>query len=82
MIKKLLDQYQAEVQSAEIDTSVFLGFGNPKTIIPEKVNEFNADLLLMGAHGHAGLKDIIFGTTVDKVRHKVNIPVLLVQGTR
>jgi manganese transport protein len=80
--KKLLDQYQTEVQAAEIDTSVFLGFGNPKTIIPEKVNEFNADLLLMGAHGHAGLKDIIFGTTVDNVRHKVNIPVLLVQGPR
>jgi manganese transport protein len=80
--KELLDKYQAEVQTGKIETSVFLGFGNPKTIIPEKVNEFKADLLLMGAHGHKGLKDIIFGTTVDNVRHKVNIPVLLVQGTR
>jgi manganese transport protein len=78
--KALLDLYMAEVQSGKIETSVFLGFGNPKKIIPEKVNEFNADLLLMGAHGHTGLKDIIFGTTVDNVRHKVDIPVLLVQG--
>ena len=78
--KELLDHYKAEVQSGKIETSVFLGFGNPKKIIPEKVNEFNADLLLMGAHGHSGLKDIIFGTIVDNVRHKVNIPVLLVQG--
>jgi manganese transport protein len=80
--KKLLDQYQAEIQSRGIKTSVYLGFGNPKRIIPEKVKEFNADLLLMGAHGHKGLKDIVFGTTVDKVRHKVNIPVLLVKGPR
>lgn len=80
--KNLLDQYQLLVQARGIETSVYLGFGNPKRIIPEKVTEFNADLLLMGAHGHKGIKDIIFGTIVDKVRHKVNIPVLLVKGTK
>jgi manganese transport protein len=35
--------------------------------------------LVMGAHGHKGLKDIVFGTTVDKVRHRVNIPVFIVK---
>jgi manganese transport protein len=80
--KKLLDNYQLQVQSHGFETSVYLGFGNPKRIIPEKVNEFKADILLMGAHGHKGLKDIIFGTTVDQVRHKVNIPVLLVKGVK
>lgn len=80
--KKLLENYQLKIKSQGIETSVFLGFGNPKSLIPEKVNEFNADLLLMGAHGHKGLTDIIFGTTVDKVRHQVNIPVLLVKGFR
>ncbi len=79
--KELLDQYQSVVQSTGLQTSVFLGFGNPKKIIPDKVREFNADLLLLGAHGHKGLKDIVFGTTVDKVRHRVDIPVLLVKGT-
>ena len=77
--KNLLDQYQLKVQAEGIETSVYLGFGNPKSIIPAKVMEFKADLLLMGTHGHKGLKDIVFGTTVDKVRHKVNIPVLLVK---
>ncbi|HCT30211.1 MAG TPA: iron/manganese transporter [Bacteroidales bacterium] len=80
--KNLLGQYQLKVQEKGIETSVFLGFGNPKIIIPEKVNEFNADLLLMGTHGHKGLKDIVFGTTIDKVRHKVNIPVLLVKRSK
>ena len=80
--KNLLDQYQLKVQAKGIETSVFLGFGNPKNIIPEKVHEFNADLLLMGAHGHKGLKDIVFGTTVDNVSHKVNIPVLIVKGIK
>jgi manganese transport protein len=78
--KNLLEQYQLKVQENGIETSVFLGFGNPKIIIPEKVKEFNADLLLMGAHGHKGITDVVFGTTVDKVRHNVNIPVLIVKG--
>ena len=77
--KNLLEHYQLNVQARGIETSVFLGFGNPKSIIPEKADEFCADLLLMGEHGHKGLKDIVFGTTVDKVRHKVNIPLLLVK---
>ncbi len=56
-----------------------LGYGNPKTSIPEIVNAFKADLLVMGAHGHRMIKDIIFGTTVDAVRHRVKIPVLVVR---
>ena len=43
------------------------------------VKEFNADLLVMGAHGHNLIKDLIFGTTVDTVRHRVKIPVLIVR---
>jgi manganese transport protein len=77
--KNLLDEYQQKVEAIGIDTSVFLGYGNPKRIIPEKVHEFKADILLMGAHGHKGLKDIVFGTTVDNVRHKINIPVFIVK---
>ncbi|HEY3373034.1 MAG TPA: Nramp family divalent metal transporter [Prolixibacteraceae bacterium] len=80
--KKLLDNYQLQVQSQGFETTVYLGFGNPKRIIPRKVNEFKADMLLMGAHGHKGIKDILFGTTVDHVRHQVNIPVLLVKGVK
>jgi manganese transport protein len=79
MDRDLLDQYQEKIQANGFETSVYLGFGNPKTIIPIKVKEFNADLLIMGAHGHKGLKDVIFGTTVDNVRHKVNIPVFIVK---
>ncbi|MEO8146945.1 MAG: Nramp family divalent metal transporter [Bacteroidia bacterium] len=56
-----------------------IGYGNPKKVIPQFVKEFNAQLLVMGAHGHRGLKDMVFGTTVDAVRHAVNIPVLIVR---
>jgi manganese transport protein len=57
-----------------------VGFGNPKRIIPEMVKNFNADLLIMGAHGHTFFKDLIFGTTVDSVRHRIDIPVFIVRS--
>jgi manganese transport protein len=77
---QVLAKYKAFLQEKGYETDVYLGFGNPKNEIPVKVNDFNADLLVMGAHGHKMLKDIIFGTTVDKVRHKVKIPVFIVKN--
>ena len=37
-----------------------------------------SDLLVMGAHGHAGMKDWIYGATINHVRHELKIPVLVV----
>jgi manganese transport protein len=48
--------------------------------ITEQVKKSNCDLLIMGSHGHKGIKDIIFGSTADEVRHKVSIPVMIVKA--
>jgi manganese transport protein len=80
--KKLLVNYQSYIQKQGYETYIKLGFGNAKNSIPKLVNEFKADLLVMGAHGHTILKDLIFGTTVDKVRHMVNIPVFIVKSMK
>jgi manganese transport protein len=34
----------------------------------------------MGAHGHKGLQDIVFGTTIDGVRHEIGAPVMVVRA--
>ncbi len=79
---QLLSKYQSYMHEQGYDTIIQLGFGNPKRDIPKIVKDFNADILVMGAHGHKMLKDIIFGTTVDKVRHQLNIPVLIVKHNK
>lgn len=56
-----------------------VGFGNTATAISTIANEEKLDFLILASHGHAGLKDLLFGTTIDKVRHHINIPVLVVQ---
>lgn len=77
--QKSLNKYAEELSKQGFVTEVQLGYGNPKRAIPKIVNEYKADLLIMGAHGHKGFKDLLLGTTVDAVRHRVKIPVLIVQ---
>lgn len=55
-----------------------LSFGNPRTVIPRIVNELNTSLLVIGSHGHEGIQDIVYGETIQAVRHKVKCPVLIV----
>ena len=52
---------------------------DPKREIIQYAREIHPDLLVMGAHGHGSLKDIIFGNTIDPVRHALDIPILVVR---
>jgi manganese transport protein len=52
---------------------------DPKSGILTAAASIRPDLLVMGAHGHKGLRDIIFGATINEVRHKVGVPVLIVR---
>ena len=52
----------------------------PSAAIIEHARLINADLVIMGAHGHRGLKDLIFGTTISDVRHGVKAPIFIVSA--
>lgn len=73
-----LNQYQKRLTELGYNANQQIGFGNPSVEIAKIVKECNLDLLVMGAHGHKGLKDLVFGTTVDSVRHKIDIPIFIV----
>lgn len=51
---------------------------SPKDEIIRAAREIHPDLIVMGAHGHRGLKDLIFGNTINGVRHEARAPVLVV----
>ena len=78
--KMLLDDYKKMLTEKGYKIETKLGFGEPKKIIPKIINEGNFDVLVMGTHGHTGFKDLIFGTTVDKVRHNIKIPLFIVKN--
>jgi manganese transport protein len=63
-----------------VDVVVRHGSSPAKEIIGA-VHEIHPDLLIMASHGHRGIKDLIFGTTINDVRHHVKIPMLIVSSS-
>ena len=78
--EKLLNEYKEMLSVKGFSVATKLGFGDPAKVIPTIINKENFDILVMGTHGHTGFKDLIFGTTVDKLRHKISIPLLIVKN--
>jgi manganese transport protein len=73
-----LDEYVSFLQQKGFNAESMLGFRNRQKEIPRLVKDANADLLIIGAHGHSGMKDWLYGETIDAVRHQLKIPVLIV----
>ena len=74
----VLKRYQNKLVAEGYLVSIDLGFGTASRSIPDLCKKHHCDLLIMGTHGHRSFKDWILGTTVEKVRHEINIPLLLV----
>ena len=69
-----------ELRNAGFEVANRLAMGDPATEIIKIAGQENVDLIAMSTHGHRFLSDLIHGTTVDKVRHTVRVPVLLLRA--
>lgn len=76
--KQHLQSYVSQLQAKGYITEGKLGYRSRTKEIVRIVKTANADMLVMGAHMHTGIMDFLYGETVDKVRHQLRIPVLIV----
>jgi len=74
-----LEKYQSNLKELGYDAEIAIGYGAAAKAISQLVKTKDLNLLVMGAHGHKGISDLIFGTTVDTVRHNVSIPILIIK---
>jgi manganese transport protein len=65
-------------QGVTVETAIRYSL-SPKREIVRYAREVRPDLVIMGAHGHGGLKDLIFGNTINPVRHDLDVPMLIVR---
>jgi manganese transport protein len=78
-----LHQIVRDLESQQIPVEMVVRHARtPTKEIVRYAQELNPDLVVMGAHGHKGLKDIVFGTTINAVRHKLKVPLLIVRGVK
>jgi len=73
-----LQHYIEQLNEKGIKAEGKLGFRDRTKEIVRIVKEEGADMLIIGAHGHTGLKDWIYGETIESVRHELKVPVLIV----
>ncbi|HSU27424.1 MAG TPA: Nramp family divalent metal transporter [Chitinophagaceae bacterium] len=73
-----IDFYAERLKKMGYEARGILGFSRRSREIVRIIKENGADMLVIGAHGHSGIKDWFYGQTIDSVRHELNIPVLVV----
>ena len=77
--KTYLEELAREIERKDLPVEITLRYGKPSEEIVKSVNEDGYDLLVLGSHGHQTFGDIIFGQTVNSVRHSIKIPIMVVR---
>ena len=75
-LERLAETLRAD--GVEVETAI-VHSPTPRHEIVRYASEIHPDLVIMGAHGHRRLKDLIFGNTIDPVRHELRVPLLIVR---
>lgn len=73
-----LNSYVSQLIQKGYRAKAMLGYTHRVKEIVRLVIESKSEMLIMGAHRHSGLKDYVFGETIEDVRHQLTIPVLIV----
>jgi nucleotide-binding universal stress UspA family protein len=70
---------EQELRAEGFEVNSVLAMGEPSTEIIKLARKEPVDLIAMSTHGHRLISDLLYGSTADKVRHNVDIPVLLLK---
>ncbi|HYU30521.1 MAG TPA: Nramp family divalent metal transporter [Thermoanaerobaculia bacterium] len=73
-----LELYAKELIDLGMEAQYDLGFGEPADELAQLVEQHKPDLILMGSHGHRAVGDLVHGTSVERLRHRVRIPVMVI----
>ncbi len=77
-----LANLERELKAEGFDVTSVLAMGEPAEEIIKLARAHPVELIAMSTHGHRFISDLLYGSTADKVRHKVDIPVLLLKVKR
>jgi nucleotide-binding universal stress UspA family protein len=75
-----LESSAETLRNRGLTVDTFLALGDPAEGILKTAENRQCDLIAMTAHGHRLLGDLLFGSTINEVRHKAVVPVLIVRS--
>ena len=75
-----LESVAETLQAEGFEVDHVLAMGEPSDEIVKFTRKHHVDLIAMSTHGHRFISDLLYGSTADKVRHLVDVPVLLLKA--
>ena len=75
-----LDRVCQDLLNAGFNVRARLAMGDPATELVKVAKDEGVDLIAMSTHGHRFLNDLLRGSTADRVRHNVTMPVLMIRA--
>ena len=77
-----LERISEQLKKDNIHASILLAMGDPSTEILKAAREEKCDLIAMTTHGHRLIGDIIYGETIERVRHHADVPLFIVSAVK
>jgi manganese transport protein len=77
-MNEYLNTFAEKFKAEGIPSQIIIGGGEPKEEIIRIAKKEKLELLIAGSHGHKFISDIIYGSTIEGVRHGVQLPVLAI----
>ena len=78
--RSYLESREEEFRSEGFSIKTYLVRGEPYKEILLIADKENCDLIAMSTHGHRFLTDIILGSVAENLRHRTNIPILMIRA--
>jgi nucleotide-binding universal stress UspA family protein len=75
-----LEEVRTRFVAAGVAAETHLLWGEPADEVVKLAHGSGVDLIAMSTHGHRFLADLVYGSTANKIRHTVDIPVLLLKA--
>jgi manganese transport protein len=75
-----LEKTAAALRKDGLTVDARLAMGDPPREILKLAEESACDLIAMTTHGHRLIGDILFGSTIEYVRHRTHIPLLVISA--
>ena len=78
--RQYLESRKNELTNEGFHVKTYLSSGEPSDEILYIAEKENCDLIAMSTHGHKFLKDVILGSVAENIRHRTDIPVLMIRA--
>ncbi|MGE5463889.1 MAG: Nramp family divalent metal transporter [Syntrophothermus sp.] len=73
-----LEKLAEMLKESGISADWRLGAGEPSSELAKMINNMHAEMVILGSHGHTGVSDLIHGTVISNLRHRVKASVMIV----